>query len=56
MPQAYPPTPPNGTCAAAIRSRTTPFPSSIFATTGVRYTGREGIDERLFRFGLRFQF
>jgi hypothetical protein len=32
------------------------FRSGTFEITGVRNTGREGIDERVFRFGLRFQF
>lgn len=32
------------------------FRSGTFEVTGVRNTGREGIDERVFRFGLRLQF
>jgi hypothetical protein len=32
------------------------FRSGVFEVTSVRNTGREGIDERTFRFGLRFSF
>jgi hypothetical protein len=32
------------------------FRSGVFEVTGVRNTGREGIDERTFRFGLRLSF
>jgi hypothetical protein len=32
------------------------FRSGVFEVTGVRNTGREGIDERVFRFGLRLSF
>jgi len=32
------------------------FRSGVFEVTGVRNTGREGVDERVFRFGLRFSF
>ncbi len=32
------------------------FRSGVFEVTGTRNTGREGIDERVFRFGLRFSF
>jgi len=32
------------------------FRSGVFEITGVRNTGREGVDERVFRFGVRFSF
>ncbi|MGC8791816.1 MAG: TonB-dependent receptor domain-containing protein [Bryobacteraceae bacterium] len=32
------------------------FRSGVFEVTGVRNTGREGVDERVFRFGLRLSF
>ncbi len=32
------------------------FRSGVFEVTGIRNTGREGIDERVFRFGLRLSF
>jgi len=32
------------------------FRSGVFEITGVRNTGREGVDERVFRFGLRISF
>ncbi|HET8548819.1 MAG TPA: TonB-dependent receptor [Bryobacteraceae bacterium] len=32
------------------------FRSGVFEVAGVRNTGREGVDERVFRFGLRFGF
>ncbi len=32
------------------------FRGGVFEVTGIRNTGREGIDERVFRFGLRFGF
>jgi hypothetical protein len=32
------------------------FRSGVFEVTGTRNAGREGVDERVFRFGLRLSF
>jgi hypothetical protein len=32
------------------------FRTGVFEVTGIRNIGREGIDERVFRFGLRLGF
>lgn len=47
---------PGGNISNLVLNPDGSFRSGVFEVTGVRNTGREGIDERMFRFGLRIGF
>lgn len=47
---------PSGNISNLVTNSDGTFRSGVFEVTGVRNTGREGIDERVFRFGLRLGF
>ncbi|MCC7155844.1 MAG: TonB-dependent receptor [Bryobacterales bacterium] len=47
---------PGGNISNLVLNSDGTFRSGVFEVTGVRNTGREGIDERVFRFGLRLGF
>jgi hypothetical protein len=47
---------PSGNISNLVTNPDGTFRSGVFEVTGVRNTGREGIDERMFRFGLRLGF
>lgn len=47
---------PSGNISSLVTNSDGSFRSGVFEVTGVRNTGREGIDERVFRFGLRIGF
>ncbi|NWF83532.1 MAG: TonB-dependent receptor [Bryobacteraceae bacterium] len=47
---------PSGNISNLVLNPDGTFRSGVFEVTGVRNTGREGIDERVFRFGLRLGF
>jgi hypothetical protein len=47
---------PSGNISSLTTNPDGSFRGGVFEVTGVRNTGREGIDERVFRFGLRFGF
>jgi hypothetical protein len=47
---------PGGNISNLVLNPDGSFRSGVFEVTGVRNTGREGIDERVFRFGLRIGF
>jgi len=44
---------PSGNISNLVKNSDGSFRSGVFEVTGIRNTGREGIDERVFRFGLR---
>ncbi|MEJ5370082.1 MAG: hypothetical protein WHT08_17370, partial [Bryobacteraceae bacterium] len=44
---------PSGNISNLVLNTDGSFRTGVFEVTGVRNTGREGIDERVFRFGLR---
>jgi hypothetical protein len=47
---------PGGNISGLVTNPDGTFRSGVFEVTGIRNTGREGIDERVFRFGLRLGF
>jgi hypothetical protein len=47
---------PSGNISNLVLNSDGSFRGGVFEVTGVRNTGREGIDERVFRFGLRIAF
>jgi hypothetical protein len=47
---------PSGNISNLVLNPDKSFNRGVFEVTGIRNTGREGIDERVFRFGLRLQF
>ncbi len=47
---------PSGNISNLVLNSDGSFRTGVFEVTGVRNTGREGIDERVFRFGLRLSF
>ncbi len=47
---------PSGNISNLVLNSDGSFNRGVFEVTGLRNTGREGIDERVFRFGLRLSF